>query len=92
MGAALQETRCIFIGVSMTDANLMRWLGLHSMEFLRDRRSFYDYTGRDVADDRALAAMSRHYWICTDADDPPAADRVAPGAARRRHGAGGLVG
>jgi hypothetical protein len=70
MGAALQETRCIFVGLSMNDANLMRWLGLHAMEFLRDRRSFYDYTERQDADDRALDAMSRHYWICTEADDP----------------------
>ncbi len=70
MGTALQETHCIFIGLSMTDANLMRWFGLRFTEFLRDRMSFYEYTGRGAAEEKARDALSRHYWICTPADDP----------------------
>jgi SIR2-like domain len=70
MGTALQETRCIFVGISMTDANLMRWLGLHFNEFMRDRQSFYDYTAHPDADEKVRDALARHYWICTERSDP----------------------
>ena len=72
MGMALQETHCIFIGLSMTDVNLMRWLGLRHLEFLDDRRSYYEYHGVTgaAADQKARQAINRHHWICCEGDDP----------------------
>jgi hypothetical protein len=36
MAAALSEGPCIFIGLSMTDINLLRWLALRALEWNRD--------------------------------------------------------
>lgn len=72
MGSALQNTRCIFIGLSMTDVNMMRWLGIRHHEFMADRFSYYEHinVGKASAKYKAERAMNRHYWICTEKDDP----------------------
>lgn len=36
MNAALADSHCVFIGLSMTDANLLRWLALRHYEVVRD--------------------------------------------------------
>ena len=36
MLSALNETRCVFIGLSMTDINLLRWVALRALEWNRD--------------------------------------------------------
>lgn len=36
MNAALSDSHCIFIGLSMTDPNLLRWLALRHNEILRE--------------------------------------------------------
>jgi hypothetical protein len=36
MLSALNETRCVFIGLSMIDINLLRWLALRALEWNRD--------------------------------------------------------
>lgn len=72
MGSALHETHCLFVGLSMTDVNLMRWLGLHHLEFLDDRRAYHEYHGATpaAAERRARQAIARHHWICSARDDP----------------------
>lgn len=72
MSMALQEYRCVFIGMSMTDVNLMRWLGLRQIEFMADRVSHYEVQGkgRAAAEDKAREALGRHYWISAESDDP----------------------
>ena len=72
MASALSEGRCIFIGLSMTDINLLRWLALRTLERDRD-----DAEGRLRATWAAHGfAMSlrrqfaRHFWIRPDSDDP----------------------
>lgn len=72
MGNALQVSHCIFIGLSMTDVNLMRWLGLRHTEFYEDRASHYAFGGKSRAHaaKKAREAINRHYWICTEQDDP----------------------
>jgi SIR2-like domain len=40
MSTALSEGRCVFIGLSMTDINLLRWLALRNLDRDRDQLSF----------------------------------------------------
>jgi hypothetical protein len=40
VSTALSETRCIFIGVSMKDVNLLRWLALRGLDRDRDQLDF----------------------------------------------------
>jgi hypothetical protein len=40
MTSALSEGRCIFIGLSMTDINLLRWLALRTLDRDRDQMDF----------------------------------------------------
>ncbi|MEM9386558.1 MAG: SIR2 family protein [Pseudomonadota bacterium] len=72
MQSALHLSNCVFIGMSMTDVNMMRWLGLRFDEFVRDRSAGYAYNGYTPARAHAKTrqAISRHYWICTVQDDP----------------------
>ena len=72
MTNALQDSKCIFVGMSMTDVNLMRWLGLMFNEFMADRRAHYAYAGKSPAYAHKMArkALGRHFWICTRGDDP----------------------
>jgi hypothetical protein len=57
VSAALSEGRCIFIGVSMKDINLLRWLALRSLD--RDRDHF------DFGQERLLR------WMTADSPDDP---------------------
>jgi hypothetical protein len=40
MASALSEGRCVFIGLSMTDINLLRWLALRNLDRDRDQLLF----------------------------------------------------
>jgi len=40
MSAALSEGQCLFIGVSMKDTNLLRWLALRSLDREHDQIDF----------------------------------------------------
>ncbi len=57
VSAALSEGRCIFIGVSMKDINLLRWLALRSLDRDRDHA--------ELGHERLLARLAP-----PDADDP----------------------
>ena len=71
VGNALHDSHCVFIGLSMHDINLMRWLGNYASEVQRDKLS--DFVGRGktprAARKASGRALRRHYWIRTEADD-----------------------
>jgi hypothetical protein len=64
---ALNESCCIFIGLSMTDINLLRWLALRALELERDVSEAVD---RDRGTDSISRSFSRHYWIRPPSSDP----------------------
>jgi hypothetical protein len=77
MLSALSESQCVFIGLSMTDVNLLRWLAFRTLEFERDVKEaqLLDLQEK-VADDAQLrvfdikAYFSQHFWIRPRSDDP----------------------
>ena len=72
MLSALSETRCVFIGLSMTDINLLRWLALRTLERDRDVREVRSLTGSPaVIQVKWMKRMfDRHFWIRPASDDP----------------------
>lgn len=65
MQNALFDSHCVFIGLSMTDVNLARWLGLRHGEVQGDKESELGALSapperRDAARRRALG---RHVWV-----------------------------
>jgi hypothetical protein len=65
---ALHDSACIFVGISMSDMNLIRWLGLRANAVADDRAT--QYPGDPDKVRRATrAALQRHFWIRPDADD-----------------------
>jgi hypothetical protein len=71
MGAALHDSTCIFVGLSMTDANVLRWLALRALEFATDIEQ-WGSRRRDSADVRSEMSrhLRRHFWIRPPSDDP----------------------
>jgi hypothetical protein len=61
---ALHDSSCIFIGLSMTDLNIIRWLGLHANEFRREYEREWAHMRRGPR------PYIRHCWIRPDAADP----------------------
>lgn len=73
MASALHDSHCIFIGLSMTDVNLRRWLALRADELEADKRSLFEQ--RPEPDPKALQrsirdALERHWWVRTGAPAP----------------------
>lgn len=68
MAHALHDSHCVFVGVSMSDVNVMRWLGLRAVEFERDKQS--QHGERASAARRASESLAKHYWIRRASDDP----------------------
>lgn len=69
MAAALHDSRCVFLGSSMTDINLMRWLAVRANELIQDKRAQFADHGGSMR--RAIReAVERHFWIRPDSDDP----------------------
>jgi len=78
---ALHDSRCIFIGLSMTDVNLWRWLGIRAIEiegglgaeWTKARRRDGSTGGSGEVPTSVLShEMSHegHMWIRTDDADP----------------------
>ncbi len=68
---ALHDSHCVFVGLSMTDLNVSRWLGLHAHDVEQARLSDFDWSGAAGAD-LVLSirrSLRRHYWVRTDAPD-----------------------
>jgi NAD-dependent SIR2 family protein deacetylase len=74
MLSALSETRCLFIGLSMTDINLLRWLALRTLERDRDVSEVQRLgrTGRrtGIQVEIVKRMFNRHFWIRPASDDP----------------------
>lgn len=71
VASALGEGRCIFIGLSMTDINLLRWLALRTIE--RDR-DYAEIVKLPKLSSPRLGVLKqqfeRHFWIRPASDDP----------------------
>jgi len=65
---ALHDSSCIFVGLSMTDLNIIRWLGLNTIEFRREYERELKQT--DDVDYRVPNPYIRHCWIRPDSSDP----------------------
>lgn len=59
---ALHDSQCIFVGVSMRDVNLMRWLAVRYEEVAADARAHDE--------DPASAELRRHFWVHSANTDP----------------------
>ena len=70
MSHALAEGRCVFIGLSMTDINLLRWMGLRSYEEDQDMIAASKAKGFGIQSSVIKKVFDRHYWIRTASDDP----------------------
>jgi hypothetical protein len=83
MNAALADSHCVFIGLSMTDPNLLRWLGLRYNEIARDTREQarrIEQAGAssplsgafdpDEVEARIGSRLAGHFWIRARDDDP----------------------
>ncbi len=76
MASALNEGPCIFIGLSMTDINLLRWLGLRFLEWQHDaeeegRKSLVKRTGRATGKQEHIRkTFNQHFWIRPHSADP----------------------
>ena len=70
MATALHDSNCIFVGLSMRDVNLMRWLGVRYNEVMEDKHEQHRHLGvpRDPAK-AAARALDRHFWIHAENDD-----------------------
>jgi hypothetical protein len=68
MLSALGESRCIFIGLSMTDVNLLRWLGSHGLEKDHDVIAASGNPGLQSMMSRDM--FGRHFWVRPASDDP----------------------
>jgi hypothetical protein len=71
VSAALSEGRCIFIGVSMKDINLLRWLALRGLDRERDQTDFAQQRMvRWIAQSDPRDALELVKTIRTFLDDP----------------------
>lgn len=69
MAQALHDSSCLFIGTSMCDVNLIRWLGVRYNAICNDVASQRGET-RGETRERAHTALSRHFWIRNAGSDP----------------------
>ena len=69
MAQALHDSSCIFVGTSMYDVNLIRWLGVRYNAICNDVASQHGQS-RAATRKRAHDALSRHFWIRNESSDP----------------------
>jgi hypothetical protein len=78
MASALSEGRCVFIGLSMTDINLLRWLALRNLDRDGDQLFFEQATSIVVLKGSSNPSSwldrhyRRHFWIRPPSTDPNA--------------------
>lgn len=84
---ALHDSVCIFIGLSMFDVNLIRWLGIRYHAICMDRKSQQEslrHSGHGSELDQRKAeraSLERHYWVRLRAEDR---DDLLPAILRKR--------
>ena len=59
---ALHDSQCVFVGISMRDVNLMRWLAMRYEEVVADARAH--------GEDADAPELRRHFWIHSKNTDP----------------------
>jgi hypothetical protein len=69
MAQALHDSSCVFVGVSMTDVNLMRWLGVR-YNAIKDDIAAQGLHSGNASRARSREALLRHFWIRRDESDP----------------------
>lgn len=75
MAQALHDSSCVFVGVSMLDVNLIRWLGTRYnavRDDLASQSAFVRGRGRASLRKRSREALQRHFWIRDAGADPQA--------------------
>jgi hypothetical protein len=70
--------RCVFIGLSMTDVNIVRWLAQDSIERRDDFRRLTREWDTQEADFNESEQLSRHYWITEKRPDHAPGQRSFP--------------
>jgi hypothetical protein len=60
---ALHDSVCIFLGLSMTDLNLARWLGVRANAVQRDRERRSASTGRASRRQAVQTVLNHHFWV-----------------------------
>lgn len=72
MSFALHDSRCLFIGCSMTDINLLRWLAIRANEIEADKEEQFEALpdARERSKRAVRQALERHFWIHAENDDP----------------------
>lgn len=72
MASALSESRCVFVGLSMTDINLLRWLAMRTIERDRDFEVTKKAKGGELRAQKTFfdVVFQRHFWIRPPSDDP----------------------
>ncbi len=68
--SALSEGRCIFVGLSMTDINLLRWLAIRAVEKDRDLDAVRNTSGARWQEGFLDLGFNRHFWVRPPSDDP----------------------
>jgi hypothetical protein len=66
---ALHDSHCVFIGLSMTDVNLIRWLGIRAVAVQMDREAELTRSSAAVRR-RVRSTLRRHFWVRTTEADP----------------------
>lgn len=69
MSWMLSESRCIFVGLSMTDINLLRWLALRTLDVERDAEEVKRFARNAISREMGFQHV-RHLWIRPQKDDP----------------------
>lgn len=69
---------CVFLGLSMTDINLLRWLANDAIERSDDFRRLARGWSSSEADFSIIEELSRHYWITTGTAVDEGAEHVEP--------------
>lgn len=69
---AMHDSHCIFIGLSMTDLNITRWLGVRYNEIVADRQTQRAAVpdGAQSVDSLQRRSIRRHYWVRTASAAP----------------------
>lgn len=66
---ALHDSHCLFIGLSMTDSNILRWLSIRAEEVTQDKMEQFKKRDDKATQKTIKQALKRHYWICQNSDD-----------------------
>jgi hypothetical protein len=60
---ALHDSHCVFIGTSMVDLNIWRWLALRTFEVAADSGSQSAKSPSEQAARLYRESLDRHYWV-----------------------------